>query len=198
MRIRPYELHHSMYKSFAYDHCPAGVTSSSTSAETDGDGTWNSGCEQGLAAASIPRAFQALMASEGGKAWWTNPGYHSETEEMEQGCSHDETTKESTSEEMDHQLHLLKSLGSSAATKLCPRGHWRPAEDEKLRALVSHYGPQNWNLIAEKLHGRSGSAHGIFACWLAGIELWVLFKETAADHACQSGYDACKSHWKKS
>ncbi|KAM7259814.1 hypothetical protein ACFE04_015555 [Oxalis oulophora] len=40
----------------------------------------------------------------------------------------------------------------------CPRGHWRPAEDEKLRQLVEQYGPQNWNSIAEKLHGRSGKS----------------------------------------
>ncbi|CAL9769601.1 unnamed protein product [Musa acuminata subsp. burmannicoides] len=39
--------------------------------------------------------------------------------------------------------------------KLCARGHWRPAEDAKLKELVSQYGPQNWNLIAEKLEGRS-------------------------------------------
>ncbi|CAH8363920.1 unnamed protein product [Eruca vesicaria subsp. sativa] len=35
------------------------------------------------------------------------------------------------------------------------RGHWRPAEDAKLKELVAVYGPQNWNLIAEKLQGRS-------------------------------------------
>ncbi|KVH87027.1 transcription factor MYB54-like [Cynara cardunculus var. scolymus] len=40
----------------------------------------------------------------------------------------------------------------------CPRGHWRPAEDEKLRQLVQQYGPQNWNTIAEKLQGRSGKS----------------------------------------
>lgn len=39
----------------------------------------------------------------------------------------------------------------------CPRGHWRPAEDEKLRQLVEQYGAQNWNSIAEKLQGRSGT-----------------------------------------
>ncbi|CAA7389119.1 unnamed protein product [Spirodela intermedia] len=43
-------------------------------------------------------------------------------------------------------------------TKLCARGHWRPAEDAKLRELVARYGPQNWNLIAEKLEGRSGKS----------------------------------------
>ncbi|KAL5075621.1 hypothetical protein RYX36_014605 [Vicia faba] len=49
---------------------------------------------------------------------------------------------------------------SSAAqeSKTCPRGHWRPAEDEKLRQLVEQYGAQNWNSIAEKLQGRSGKS----------------------------------------
>lgn len=45
----------------------------------------------------------------------------------------------------------------SGQSKLCARGHWRPAEDTKLRELVALYGPQNWNLIAEKLEGRSGN-----------------------------------------
>ncbi|KAI6673596.1 hypothetical protein NL676_001502 [Syzygium grande] len=43
-------------------------------------------------------------------------------------------------------------------TKLCARGHWRPAEDAKLKDLVSRFGPQNWNLIAEHLQGRSGKS----------------------------------------
>ncbi|XP_072983392.1 uncharacterized protein [Typha latifolia] len=43
-------------------------------------------------------------------------------------------------------------------SKLCSRGHWRPAEDSKLRELVALYGPQNWNVIAEKLEGRSGKS----------------------------------------
>ncbi|KAK3025913.1 hypothetical protein RJ639_041303, partial [Escallonia herrerae] len=41
---------------------------------------------------------------------------------------------------------------------MCTRGHWRPAEDEKLRELVELYGPHNWNAIAEKLQGRSGKS----------------------------------------
>lgn len=41
---------------------------------------------------------------------------------------------------------------------MCSRGHWRPAEDEKLRDLVEKYGPHNWNAIAEKLQGRSGES----------------------------------------
>ncbi|RZR72664.1 hypothetical protein BHM03_00015600 [Ensete ventricosum] len=40
--------------------------------------------------------------------------------------------------------------------KLCARGHWRPAEDAKLMELVSRHGPRHWNLIAEKLAGRTG------------------------------------------
>ncbi|KAI4301007.1 hypothetical protein L6164_034325 [Bauhinia variegata] len=43
-------------------------------------------------------------------------------------------------------------------TKLCARGHWRPAEDSKLKELVAQYGPQNWNLIADHLEGRSGKS----------------------------------------
>ncbi|KAE9603964.1 hypothetical protein Lal_00001686 [Lupinus albus] len=43
-------------------------------------------------------------------------------------------------------------------TKICPRGHWRPVEDEKLRQLVEQFGAQNWNSIAEKLQGRSGKS----------------------------------------
>lgn len=46
----------------------------------------------------------------------------------------------------------------SGHSKLCARGHWRPAEDAKLKELVAIYGPQNWNLIAEKLQGRSGKS----------------------------------------
>jgi len=43
-------------------------------------------------------------------------------------------------------------------SKLCSRGHWRPIEDAKLKELVAEYGPQNWNLIAEHLEGRSGDS----------------------------------------
>ncbi|TKY58890.1 Transcription factor MYB44 [Spatholobus suberectus] len=50
------------------------------------------------------------------------------------------------------------SVSGSGHSKLCARGHWRPAEDSKLKELVALYGPQNWNLIAEKLEGRSGKS----------------------------------------
>ncbi|KAF9599703.1 hypothetical protein IFM89_001649 [Coptis chinensis] len=68
------------------------------------------------------------------------------------------------------QVHMIEfvvlvmmedSAGGSSnddAKTCCPRGHWRPAEDEKLRQLVEQYGPQNWNSIAEKLQGRSGKS----------------------------------------
>ncbi|TVU05746.1 hypothetical protein EJB05_48927 [Eragrostis curvula] len=53
---------------------------------------------------------------------------------------------------------LQESSSSGGQSRLAARGHWRPAEDAKLRELVALYGPQNWNLIAEKLDGRSGKS----------------------------------------
>nr|WRO64701.1 MYB transcription factor protein [Rosa persica] len=55
----------------------------------------------------------------------------------------------------EHNESMNHKNGQS---KLCARGHWRPAEDSKLKELVALYGPQNWNLIAEKLEGRSGKS----------------------------------------
>lgn len=41
--------------------------------------------------------------------------------------------------------------------KFCAsRGHWRLQEDCRLRELVAIHGPQNWNLIAAEMQGRSG------------------------------------------
>lgn len=136
----------------------APVTTSSTSFETtytDGEGTSNSGSD--VAATTIP--FQALgtMAPEDGSSghrlWWMDAKQSSDDEMDRGGVSGDEM-KESTSEERDPKSSAF--MDGSVQSKLCPRGHWRPAEDEKLRELVSQFGPQNWNLIAEKLHGRSG------------------------------------------
>lgn len=56
----------------------------------------------------------------------------------------------------DSNLVATASSAGDQDSKTCPRGHWRPAEDEKLRQLVEQYGAQNWNSIAEKLQGRSG------------------------------------------
>ncbi|XP_009613325.2 uncharacterized protein [Nicotiana tomentosiformis] len=54
--------------------------------------------------------------------------------------------------------NIGKEITETGQSKLCARGHWRPAEDAKLKELVAIYGPQNWNLIAEKLEGRSGKS----------------------------------------
>ncbi|BFI42786.1 protein MpR2R3-MYB5 [Marchantia polymorpha subsp. ruderalis] len=83
-----------------------------------------------------------------------------EEDEMgEQGMSLDDMKDSATNEDgTENSVGKLEMDLSSGQSKLCPRGHWRPAEDEKLRELVSQYGPQNWNLIAEKLQGRSGKS----------------------------------------
>ncbi|KAL6850466.1 hypothetical protein ACP4OV_021093 [Aristida adscensionis] len=70
-------------------------------------------------------------------------GYHGYVEEVEEGGGHG---------------HGGGGGGGGGQGKLCARGHWRPAEDAKLKELVAQYGPQNWNLIAEKLDGRSGKS----------------------------------------
>lgn len=53
---------------------------------------------------------------------------------------------------------VSNSSDDACRSNSCPRGHWRPAEDEKLKLLVEQYGAQNWNSIAEKLQGRSGKS----------------------------------------
>ncbi|KAL4378597.1 hypothetical protein GQ457_02G039510 [Hibiscus cannabinus] len=70
-------------------------------------------------------------------------------------------TRGSTQAVEKRQLSLSLDVENGAKnghTKLCCRGHWRPAEDAKLKELVAQYGPQNWNLIAENLEGRSGKS----------------------------------------
>lgn len=52
-------------------------------------------------------------------------------------------------------LHKITEI-QGEERMMCSRGHWRPAEDEKLRELVEQFGPHNWNAIAQKLSGRSG------------------------------------------
>lgn len=63
---------------------------------------------------------------------------------------------DSSNEENPDENRMSGKETESGQSKLCTRGHWRPAEDSKLKKLVALYGPQNWNLIAEKLEGRSG------------------------------------------
>ncbi|XP_073137908.1 transcription factor MYB56-like [Henckelia pumila] len=55
----------------------------------------------------------------------------------------------------------MEEIGKKSHVQLkgCSRGHWRPQEDAKLKDLVAQFGPQNWNIIAEKLQaGRSGKS----------------------------------------
>nr|QHG11448.1 R2R3-MYB transcription factor 20 [Taxus chinensis] len=52
----------------------------------------------------------------------------------------------------------VENCEDGVQSRLCARGHWRPAEDAKLKELVTQCGPQNWNIIAEKLQGRSGKS----------------------------------------
>lgn len=73
---------------------------------------------------------------------------------------HNQEDEEDDDEQEELDLNLSGGCtfnnGKIRTTKTCARGHWRPAEDAKLKELVALYGPQNWNLIAEKLEGRSG------------------------------------------
>ncbi|XP_059669539.1 transcription factor MYB54-like [Cornus florida] len=67
-----------------------------------------------------------------------------------------ETTKKGLALNLcDEGIEEIDQRRSSGHTKLCVRGHWRPHEDAKLKDLVEQFGPQNWNLIAEKFEGRS-------------------------------------------
>lgn len=127
---------------------------------TDCERTSNSGSETGT---GIP--FQALVDMSSDERAWRmrsvescsgfNTVCNDVDDDMENGTSLEDDMKESN-EDMEMVCFLGKD-GESVQSKLCPRGHWRPAEDEKLRELVSQFGPQNWNLIAEKLQGRSGT-----------------------------------------
>ncbi|XP_058083230.1 transcription factor MYB105-like [Magnolia sinica] len=64
----------------------------------------------------------------------------------------------SPNEENPKEHSMCEKETDSGQSKFCARGHWRPAEDTKLKELVALYGPQNWNLIADKLEGRSGKS----------------------------------------
>lgn len=131
------------------------------SSVTDGERTSNSGSDTGTPAAGdfgrIP--FHALVDMSADERAWRVLSVEScngDDDDMENGTSLDDDMKDSH-EDME-MVTFLGRDGESVQSKLCPRGHWRPAEDDKLRELVSQYGPQNWNLIAEKLQGRSGTA----------------------------------------
>lgn len=81
-------------------------------------------------------------------------------EVMGQPEGHDGVEKDSLSLTLGEEVEA-KSSSAAGKTKLCARGHWRPAEDAKLKKLVAQFGPQNWNSIAEHLEGRSGNQEPI-------------------------------------
>ncbi|KAI4328459.1 hypothetical protein L6164_020812 [Bauhinia variegata] len=103
---------------------------------------------------SLGRNFEEQPNSDvlEGKASDCSDGVGENNEKMNHSGSHNEENPNENS----------AASGSKEAdtgqSKLCARGHWRPAEDSKLKELVALYGPQNWNLIAEKLEGRSGKS----------------------------------------
>ncbi|KAK3036616.1 hypothetical protein RJ639_030185 [Escallonia herrerae] len=82
-----------------------------------------------------------------------------------ENCTNSDVSEENTvvnaMEEDSDSNKINKNMSinfSNGKEKLCARGHWRPAEDFRLKELVTLHGPQNWNLIAEKLQGRSGKS----------------------------------------
>ncbi|KAL1538710.1 transcription factor MYB117-like isoform X2 [Salvia divinorum] len=78
---------------------------------------------------------------------------HEEGEEDEE-----ESAAYKSSKRNEENPNLISKRRENGVTKICARGHWKPSEDAKLKDLVSAYGPQNWNLIAERLEGRSGKS----------------------------------------
>lgn len=72
---------------------------------------------------------------------------------------HDSSSSDGTTIDLNGYASKQLDSDSCGQSKLCSRGHWRPAEDSKLKDLVALYGPQNWNLIAVQLEGRSGTIH---------------------------------------
>ncbi|CAL8094782.1 unnamed protein product [Prunus armeniaca] len=82
-----------------------------------------------------------------------------ESGENNQTCMNDQKAKLINHEKYPNENVVIGGKETeSGQSKHCARGHWRPAEDSKLKELVALYGPQNWNLIAEKLEGRSGKS----------------------------------------
>ncbi|KAM7468525.1 hypothetical protein LguiB_016087 [Lonicera macranthoides] len=90
-----------------------------------------------------------------------NGHHHDMGEEQGKGSASDfsdELTIDLNATLNEEKSTNLDQVNNNGQSKLCARGHWRPAEDTKLKELVALYGPQNWNLIAEKLEGRSGKS----------------------------------------
>ncbi|KAF8378695.1 hypothetical protein HHK36_030044 [Tetracentron sinense] len=88
----------------------------------------------------------ALMGGDGSKGSDSSDGYGETSAAMDTNTNLNEKDS-NENKEID-----------SGQPNLRGRGHWRPAEDTKLKELVALYSPQNWNSIAEKLEGRSGKS----------------------------------------
>uniref|UniRef100_A0A1J3IS22 Transcription factor MYB44 n=1 Tax=Noccaea caerulescens TaxID=107243 RepID=A0A1J3IS22_NOCCA len=69
-----------------------------------------------------------------------------------------ESEDEHEKEREENENSFRRRGKNGIKTKVCSRGHWRPTEDAKLKELVAQFGPQNWNLIAHHLLGRSGKS----------------------------------------
>ncbi|XP_051120991.1 transcription factor MYB86-like [Andrographis paniculata] len=74
------------------------------------------------------------------------------------GCSSKISLKKHHGEKQPSGSFIRANMDYYKQSKSCARGHWKPSEDAMLKELVALYGPQNWNLIAEKLDGRSGKS----------------------------------------
>ncbi|KAK3011274.1 hypothetical protein RJ639_012019 [Escallonia herrerae] len=94
------------------------------------------------------------------------------------GMSEENTVVNAMEEDSDsNEINKNKSINfSNGKEKLCARGHWRPAKDFRLRELITHHGPQNWNLIAEKMQGRSSDAHRNLSMYYKILINFVLIK----------------------
>ncbi|KAL1317552.1 hypothetical protein AAHE18_15G141800 [Arachis hypogaea] len=88
-----------------------------------------------------------------------NEKFHNHEEEAAAAATNKfNDDEENPNEEKYCMMSSGKEVNSSEKSKVCARGHWRPSEDSKLKELVALHGPQNWNLIAQNLEGRSGKS----------------------------------------
>lgn len=110
---------------------------------------------------SSSSSHDASFGSKHGRAFWGfHAGNNNNSDEGLEEVDEDILNNDNNTDHQDNAVNgkdqVNEASSGSGQSKLCARGHWRPAEDSKLKELVALYGPQNWNLIAEKLEGRSG------------------------------------------
>lgn len=140
-------------------NCAAATIVSSSSQES---------CENGRSFWNFPFSYESMMT----RSSETDFGDNGNNNNNNNGSSDFsdgfiENINESLNQNAANPTSCSNHTPSTGAqSRLCARGHWRPAEDTKLRELVALYGPQNWNLIAEKLEGRSGKTPTILLPFL--------------------------------